>query len=201
MGWSLLFIFLLYFSAPAYAAFSKLEVYTNIIGRDLACDPALAVHLGRARPDPDLRQERAEPRCGHRRLQGDPGPPGRPPLPGLRHQYGRDRALHAGDRGPSVRDLGSGCGRRSRRRALDRRRPAARHRQRAEPRHLLQDDPAAAACRAVDGHRPHPGGHRRGAWSGSWQALDPTASSGAGGCWVSVSFRRSSIAPLLGQDE
>lgn len=36
VGWSLLFIFLLYFSAPAYAAFSKLEVYTNIIGRDLA---------------------------------------------------------------------------------------------------------------------------------------------------------------------
>ena len=32
----LFFIFLLYFSAPAYAAFSKLEVYTNIIGRDLA---------------------------------------------------------------------------------------------------------------------------------------------------------------------
>jgi cation/acetate symporter len=36
VGWSLLFIFLLYFSAPAYAAFSKLEVYTNIIGRDVA---------------------------------------------------------------------------------------------------------------------------------------------------------------------
>jgi cation/acetate symporter len=36
VAWSLLFIFLLYFSAPAYAAFSKLEVYTNIIGRDLA---------------------------------------------------------------------------------------------------------------------------------------------------------------------
>ncbi|RAI46011.1 sodium:solute symporter family protein [Rhodoplanes roseus] len=35
VGWSLLFIFLLYFSAPAYAAFSKLEVYTEIIGRDL----------------------------------------------------------------------------------------------------------------------------------------------------------------------
>ncbi|HEU4381778.1 MAG TPA: sodium:solute symporter family protein [Hyphomicrobiaceae bacterium] len=35
VGWSLLFIFLLYFSAPAYAAFSKLEVYTNIIGRDI----------------------------------------------------------------------------------------------------------------------------------------------------------------------
>ena len=36
VGWSLLFIFLLYFSAPAYAAFSKLEVYTNIIGRNVA---------------------------------------------------------------------------------------------------------------------------------------------------------------------
>src|SRR5262245_33703301 len=36
VGWSLFFIFLLYFSAPAYAAFSKLEVYTNIIGRDIA---------------------------------------------------------------------------------------------------------------------------------------------------------------------
>src|SRR5688572_31874781 len=35
VAWSLLFIFLLYFSAPAYAAFSKLEVYTNIIGRDI----------------------------------------------------------------------------------------------------------------------------------------------------------------------
>ena len=36
VGWSLLFIFLLYFSAPAYAAFSKLEVYTNIIGSNVA---------------------------------------------------------------------------------------------------------------------------------------------------------------------
>jgi cation/acetate symporter len=36
VGWSLLFIFLLYFSAPAYAAFSKLEVYTNIIGSNVS---------------------------------------------------------------------------------------------------------------------------------------------------------------------
>ncbi|MBI3436304.1 MAG: VC_2705 family sodium/solute symporter, partial [Proteobacteria bacterium] len=35
VAWSLFFIFLLYFSAPAYAAFSKLEVYTNIVGRGL----------------------------------------------------------------------------------------------------------------------------------------------------------------------
>ena len=36
VAWSLFFIFLLYFSAPAYAAFSKLEVYENIIGRNVA---------------------------------------------------------------------------------------------------------------------------------------------------------------------
>lgn len=35
VAWSLLFIFLLYFTAPAYAAFSKLEVYSTVIGRDL----------------------------------------------------------------------------------------------------------------------------------------------------------------------
>src|SRR6201988_332183 len=35
VAWSPLFIFLLYFSAPAYAAFSKLEVYTNIIGANV----------------------------------------------------------------------------------------------------------------------------------------------------------------------
>ncbi|MFZ5693088.1 MAG: sodium:solute symporter family protein [Pseudomonadota bacterium] len=36
VAWSLFFIFLLYFSAPAYAAFSKLEVYSNIIGREVS---------------------------------------------------------------------------------------------------------------------------------------------------------------------
>ena len=30
VAWSLFFIFLLYFTAPAYAAFSKLEVYSLI---------------------------------------------------------------------------------------------------------------------------------------------------------------------------
>jgi cation/acetate symporter len=36
VAWSLLFIFLLYFTAPAYAAFAKLEVYQNVIGTDIA---------------------------------------------------------------------------------------------------------------------------------------------------------------------
>ncbi|CAA7626429.1 sodium:solute symporter family protein [Magnetospirillum sp. UT-4] len=32
VGWSLFFIFLLYFTAPSYAAFAKLEVYQNVVG-------------------------------------------------------------------------------------------------------------------------------------------------------------------------
>ncbi|HLM52391.1 MAG TPA: sodium:solute symporter family protein [Pseudoxanthomonas sp.] len=36
VGWSLFFIFLLYFTAPAYAAFAKLEVYMNVIGQSIA---------------------------------------------------------------------------------------------------------------------------------------------------------------------
>jgi len=36
VAWSLLFIFLLYFTAPAYAAFAKLEVYQNVIGQQIA---------------------------------------------------------------------------------------------------------------------------------------------------------------------
>ena len=64
VAWSLLFIFLLYFSAPAYAAFSKLEVYTNIIGRDLTAIRPWLFTLGRTRADPDLRQERRQPGSG-----------------------------------------------------------------------------------------------------------------------------------------
>ncbi|NJM33681.1 MAG: cation acetate symporter [Rhodomicrobium sp.] len=35
VAWSLFFIFLLYFTAPAYAAFAKLEIYNSVIGRPL----------------------------------------------------------------------------------------------------------------------------------------------------------------------
>jgi cation/acetate symporter len=35
VGWALLFIFLLYFTAPAYASFAKLEVYQNVLGASL----------------------------------------------------------------------------------------------------------------------------------------------------------------------
>mgnify|MGYP002619657081 CR=1 FL=1 len=36
VAWSLFFIFLLYFTAPAYAAFAKLEIYSNVIGQPIA---------------------------------------------------------------------------------------------------------------------------------------------------------------------
>jgi cation/acetate symporter len=36
VGWSLFFIFLLYFSAPAYAVFAKYEVFTHVIGTAIA---------------------------------------------------------------------------------------------------------------------------------------------------------------------
>jgi len=36
VGWTLLFIFILYFTAPAYAAFAKWEVYENVLGKSIA---------------------------------------------------------------------------------------------------------------------------------------------------------------------
>ncbi|MBE0531008.1 MAG: cation acetate symporter [Rhodospirillales bacterium] len=40
VAWSIFFIFLLYFTAPAYAAFAKLEIYSNVIGQPIANLPA-----------------------------------------------------------------------------------------------------------------------------------------------------------------
>ncbi len=36
VGWALFFIFLLYFTAPAYAAFAKLEIYQDVLGTDVS---------------------------------------------------------------------------------------------------------------------------------------------------------------------
>jgi cation/acetate symporter len=36
VGWALLFIFILYFTAPAYATFAKFEIYEHILGADLS---------------------------------------------------------------------------------------------------------------------------------------------------------------------
>ncbi|MGE4218123.1 MAG: sodium:solute symporter family protein [Alphaproteobacteria bacterium] len=42
VGWALLFIFLLYFTAPAYATFAKFEVYNNVLGSDLSSAASIA---------------------------------------------------------------------------------------------------------------------------------------------------------------
>jgi cation/acetate symporter len=47
VAWSLLFIFLLYFTAPAYAAFSKLEVYSTLIGKGLGDMPMWVYNWGK----------------------------------------------------------------------------------------------------------------------------------------------------------
>jgi cation/acetate symporter len=47
VGWSLLFIFILYFTAPAYAAFAKLEVYQDVIGQPLSALPQWIYSYGR----------------------------------------------------------------------------------------------------------------------------------------------------------
>jgi cation/acetate symporter len=47
VAWSLLFIFLLYFTAPAYAAFSKLEVYSTLIGKNIGDLPLWVYNWGK----------------------------------------------------------------------------------------------------------------------------------------------------------
>jgi cation/acetate symporter len=46
VAWSLLFIFILYFTAPAYAAFAKSEVYNNVIGQTLLSLPGWVYSYG-----------------------------------------------------------------------------------------------------------------------------------------------------------
>jgi cation/acetate symporter len=46
-AWSLFFIFLLYFTAPAYAAFAKLEVFQNVIGQSLDALPGWIYTYGK----------------------------------------------------------------------------------------------------------------------------------------------------------
>jgi cation/acetate symporter len=47
VAWTLLFIFILYFTAPAYAAFAKLEVFENVIGKPLGQLPGWIYSYGK----------------------------------------------------------------------------------------------------------------------------------------------------------
>ena len=48
VAWSLLFIFLLYFTAPAYAVFAKAEIYQNVLGADISSAAAIQALLDQA---------------------------------------------------------------------------------------------------------------------------------------------------------
>jgi len=45
--WSLFFILLLYLTAPAYAVFAKWEIYTHLVGSDIATLPAWVAYWGK----------------------------------------------------------------------------------------------------------------------------------------------------------
>jgi cation/acetate symporter len=47
VGWALFFIFLLYFTAPAYAVFAKYAVYTDVIGKGLDQLPQWVAYWGK----------------------------------------------------------------------------------------------------------------------------------------------------------
>jgi cation/acetate symporter len=47
VAWTLLFIFILYFTAPAYAAFAKLEVFRDVIGQNLGSLPGWIYSYGK----------------------------------------------------------------------------------------------------------------------------------------------------------
>ena len=144
VAWSLLFIFILYFTAPAYAAFAKWTMLDLVASgltpeniadkagwmlRWAAADNSLVQICGKAAIDAAaVAAACAEAGRDQHRL--------RQHQPERRH----DRACHAGNGGHALRHLRPRRGRRSCRGAVDGGRPAARHRQRAQPRHLLQDD-------------------------------------------------------------
>jgi probable sodium:solute symporter len=133
--WSLFFIFLLYFTAPAYAVFAKYEVYTNVIGTAIAELPdwvASWTKVGLVAVE-DINRRR------------------HPATGGAHPQPGRDRAGHAGDRRPALRGGRPGGGRRPGGGPVHRRRPAADHRQRPVPRRLFPDDQSQRH------HHPPPG--------------------------------------------
>ncbi len=124
--WGLFFIFLLYFTAPALAILAKYEVYSNLVGSSFSALPAWVSNWSTV--DKTLMNI------------ADINKDGIVQLAEIVLRRRPDRAGNPGNRGPALRDLGPRGGRRSGRRAVHRRRPAADHRQRHVARPVLQDD-------------------------------------------------------------
>ncbi len=58
VAWSLFFIFLLYFTAPAYAAFARFVIYAKLVGTQIAELPRWVTLVAAGRPLRSHRQER-----------------------------------------------------------------------------------------------------------------------------------------------
>ena len=167
VAWSLFFIFLLYFTAPAYAAFAKLEIYQNVIGQAIADLPVWVANWGTVGLGHDLRRRG----CGrdHRQVRAQRAAGERqrgrhPPAGGVRHSSRRDRSGDARDRGAALCDRRPGRGGRSGGGAKHGGRPPARHRQCALARRLLPDDRPQGIDDATPDRRPRAAGcgRRRG---------------------------------------
>ena len=177
VGWSLLFIFILYFTAPAYAVFAKYEVFTNVLGKDLSTLEAVAAlpgwifTYGKLGLVKICGANAASPDAIFAACQAVKDAAGAVvPVTQLtfnQFTIAADTIVLAtpGDRGPALRDRGPGRCRRPRRRALDRGRPAARDRQRAQPRRLLPDGRPHRLDQAAPDGRPD-AADRRGAARG-----------------------------------
>ncbi len=124
VGWSLFFIYLLYFTAPAYAAFARWEILQNLVGQPIAALPDWVANWGRT---------------GLLTIR-DANSDGILQFAELSIVAGPDRAVDARDRGLAVHGLGAGRGGRPGRGALDGRRPADGDRDGRLPRHLRQAD-------------------------------------------------------------
>jgi cation/acetate symporter len=136
--WSLFFIFLLYFTAPALAVLVKYEVFSVLVGTPFDKLPAWISPTGTG-------STRAAVGGGHQQGRH---------LPARRDEDRRrhHRAGHAGNRWPALRGLGHGGRGRPGGGAVHRRRPAADDRQRAVARPVLQDDRPERADRAPRHH-------------------------------------------------
>ena len=139
VGWSLFFIFLLYFTAPALATLTKLQLL----------DPALPTAIiGKAYEEvANLPWIQNWAQVGMVAVQDQNGD-GIVQLNEFFMLRRRGGARHARDRRPALRHLRPRRGGRHGGGDVDGGRAAARHRQRAEPRPLLQDH------RPARGHPP-----------------------------------------------
>ena len=164
VAWSLFFIFLLYFTAPAYAAFAKLEIYQNVIGQAIADLPVWVANwgtVGLVTICDAVDAGATIAKCVRNELPVNGNGDGILQLAEFVHSSRCHRAGDARDRGAALRDRGPGRGGRSGGGAQHGGRPPARDRQRPLARRLLPDDRPQGIDHAPPDRRPRAAGRGR----------------------------------------